>query len=175
VEIENRFGKAMGIIWEELVGSFPGAAQAAGFTIRLLIAMLLGAVIGLQRERTGKPAGLRTHVLVSLGAALFVLAPLESGMDNDAVSRVIQGLVTGIGFLGAGAILKLQEKREVEGLTTAAGIWMTAAIGLAVGLGRLGLAIMTTILTWITLSLLGQMEQRMNEKGSEQKPSVDEK
>jgi putative Mg2+ transporter-C (MgtC) family protein len=165
----------MNIIWEEFFGSWPDAAQMASFTIRLLAAMLLGAVIGLQRERTGKPAGLRTHILVSLGAALFVLAPLESGMDDDALSRVIQGLVTGIGFLGAGAILKLQEKREVEGLTTAAGIWMTAAIGLAVGLGRLGLAVVSTILTWVTLSLLGQMEQRMNEKVSAKKPDVDEK
>jgi putative Mg2+ transporter-C (MgtC) family protein len=165
----------MNIIGEELVGSLPDATQMASFTIRLLAAMVLGAVIGLQRERTGKPAGLRTHILVSLGAALFVLAPLESGMDHDALSRVIQGLVTGIGFLGAGAILKLQEKREVEGLTTAAGIWMTAAIGLAVGLGRLGLAIVSMILTWVTLSLLGQLEQRMNEKPGAQKPSGDEK
>ncbi|MGH7824972.1 MAG: MgtC/SapB family protein, partial [Candidatus Binatia bacterium] len=127
-------------------------------------AMILGAVVGIQRERSGKPAGLRTHMLVALGAALIVIAPIEFGMDSDGLSRVIQGLVTGIGFLGAGAILKLEEKREVEGLTTAAGIWMTAAIGLSLGLGRLGLALVSTILTWITLSLVRKLEFRLNQK-----------
>lgn len=154
----------MAWIVEELIAGFPSATEMAALTIRLLMAMLLGAVIGLQRERTGKPAGLRTHMLVSLGAALLVVAPIEFGMDSDALSRVIQGLVTGIGFLGGGAILKLQDKREVEGLTTAAGIWMTAAIGMAVGLGRLGLAVVSTIFTWITLSLLRRVEYFLNEK-----------
>jgi len=72
--------------------------------------------------------------------------------------------VTGIGFLGAGAILKLHEQREIEGLTPAAGIWMTAAIGIAAGLGRWGLALVSTILTWLTLSIIGRIETRMNEK-----------
>jgi putative Mg2+ transporter-C (MgtC) family protein len=79
-------------------------------------------------------------------------------MNLDGLSRVIQGIVTGIGFIGGGAILKLQEQRVVEGLTTAAGIWMTAAIGIAVGLGRLGLALMGMILTWLTLAIIGRME-----------------
>jgi putative Mg2+ transporter-C (MgtC) family protein len=83
-------------------------------------------------------------MLVALGAAVFVIAGGEFGMNPDSISRVIQGLVTGIGFLGAGAILKLYEKRAVEGLTTAAGIWMTAALGVAVGLGRFGLALVAT-------------------------------
>jgi putative Mg2+ transporter-C (MgtC) family protein len=100
--------------------------------------MIFGAVIGIQRERAGKPAGVRTHMLVSSGAAVFILASGEFGMNPDSISRVIQGLVTGIGFLGAGAILKLYDRRAVEGLTTAAGIWMTAALGVAVGLGRFG-------------------------------------
>jgi putative Mg2+ transporter-C (MgtC) family protein len=152
----------MDLILEELLQGLPDARQLASLTVRLLIAMGLGAIIGLQREHSGKPAGLRTHMLVSLGAALLVIAPIEFGMDADGISRVIQGLVTGIGFLGAGAILKLREQREVEGLTTAAGIWMTAAIGLAVGLGRLGLAFVGAILTWITLSPVGKMEQRIN-------------
>ena len=85
-------------------------------------------------------------------------------MNSDGSSRVIQGLVTGIGFLGAGAILKLSEEREIAGLTTAAGIWMTAAIGLAVGLGRFGLALVGMILTWITLSLVRKLEQSMELK-----------
>jgi putative Mg2+ transporter-C (MgtC) family protein len=151
-------------ILEELIGGLPDGRQLASLTVRLLIAMAFGSIIGLQREHSGKPAGLRTHMLVSLGAALLVIAPGEFGMDADGLSRVIQGLVTGIGFLGAGAILKLREQREVEGLTTAAGIWMTAAIGVAVGLGRLGLAFVSTIFTWITLSLIGKMEQRINRR-----------
>jgi putative Mg2+ transporter-C (MgtC) family protein len=151
-------------ILEELIGGLPDARQLASLTVRLLIAMAFGAIIGLQRERSGKPAGLRTHMLVSLGAALLVIAPAEFGMDADGLSRVIQGLVTGIGFLGAGAILKLREQREVEGLTTAAGIWMTAAIGLAAGLGRLGLAFVSTIFTWITLSVVRKMEERINRR-----------
>ncbi len=103
-------------------------------------------------------------MLVAMGGALFVLAPLEAGMELEGISRVIQGIVTGIGFIGAGAILKLQEKREVEGLTTAAGIWMTAAVGIAAGLGRWGLALVSTVLTWVTLALIGKIETWMNEK-----------
>jgi putative Mg2+ transporter-C (MgtC) family protein len=119
-------------------------------------------VIGIQRERAGKPAGVRTHMLVSSGAAVFLIASGEFGMDPDSISRVIQGLVTGIGFLGAGAILKLYDKRAVEGLTTAAGIWMTAALGVAVGLGRFGLALVATFLAWMTLSLVRQLENMLN-------------
>ena len=103
-------------------------------------------------------------MLVSLGGALVVIACLEFGMNSDDISRVIQGLVTGIGFVGGGAILKLQEKEAVEGLTTAAGIWLTAAVGIAVGLGRAGLAVLGMILAWITLSLMGKLERRMSLK-----------
>jgi putative Mg2+ transporter-C (MgtC) family protein len=103
-------------------------------------------------------------MLVALGAALFVLAPLEFGMNSDSISRVIQGLITGIGFIGAGAILKLEQRREIEGLTTAAGIWMTAAVGVAAGLGRLGLAVACTILAWAILSVFQRIEFRLNEK-----------
>src|SRR5215510_10803809 len=129
----------MDAILEELTTGLPDARQLARIVIRLLVAMLLGAIVGVQREQTGKPAGLRTHMLVALGAALFVLAPLEVGMGSDGLSRVIQGLATGIGFIGGGAILKLSEEREIRGLTTAAGVWMTAAVGVAVGLGRIGM------------------------------------
>ena len=101
-------------------------------------------------------------MLVALGAAVFIIASGEFGMNADSISRVIQGLVTGIGFLGAGAILKLYDKRAVEGLTTAAGIWMTAALGVAVGLGRFGLALVATLLAWMTLSLVRQMEHILN-------------
>jgi putative Mg2+ transporter-C (MgtC) family protein len=154
----------MEIFWEEILSGLPDVRQSASLVTRMVIAMILGAVIGAQREATGKPAGLRTHMLVAMGGALFVLAPAQSGMDLDGMSRVIQGIVTGIGFIGGGAILKLQEQRAIEGLTTAAGIWITAAVGIAVGLGRWGLAAMSTILAWVTLSLIGKIEAWMNQK-----------
>jgi uncharacterized membrane protein YhiD involved in acid resistance len=106
--------------------------------LRLLTAMLVGAVVGSQRQQAGKSAGLRTHMLVAMGGALFVLVPLEVGMVWSEVARVIQGLTAGIGFLGAGAILKWQKAHEVHELTTAAGLWMTAAMGVATWLGPLG-------------------------------------
>jgi putative Mg2+ transporter-C (MgtC) family protein len=152
----------MDIILEELTSGFPDARQIARIIIRLLAAMLLGAIIGIQREHTGKPAGMRTHMLVALGAALFTLAPLEFGMDSADLSRVIQGLAAGIGFIGGGAILKLSEEREIQGLTTAAGIWMTAAVGVAVGMGRLGLSLLSVVLTWFVLEILGKIELRMS-------------
>jgi putative Mg2+ transporter-C (MgtC) family protein len=154
----------MDIILEELLSGLPDLRQTASLVTRMVIAMILGAVIGAQREATGKPAGLRTHMLVAMGGALFVLAPVQSGMDLDGISRVIQGIVTGIGFIGGGAILKLQEQRAIEGLTTAAGIWITAAVGIAVGLGRWGLAAVSTVLAWVTLSLIGKIEAWMNQK-----------
>lgn len=152
----------MNIILEEIFSGLPDGPEMVRLVTRLLTAMILGALIGAQRESLHKPAGLRTHMLVAMGGALFVLAPLESGMELDGISRVIQGIVTGIGFIGAGAILKLRKKREIEGLTTAAGVWMTAAVGIAAGLGRLGLAFVSTVLTWITLSIIGKIESWMN-------------
>jgi putative Mg2+ transporter-C (MgtC) family protein len=152
----------MDIILEELTAGLPDARQFTRIVIRLLVAMLLGAIVGIQREQTGKPAGLRTHMLVALGAALFVLAPLEAGMTSDDLSRVIQGLATGIGFIGGGAILKLSQEREIQGLTTAAGIWMTAAMGVAVGLGRIGMAVLSALLTWFILSVVGKIEHRIS-------------
>jgi putative Mg2+ transporter-C (MgtC) family protein len=152
----------MDIILEEITGGLTDARQLTRIVVRLLVAMLLGAIVGIQREQTGKPAGLRTHMLVSLGAALFVLAPLESGMNSDDLSRVIQGLATGIGFIGGGAILKLSAEREIQGLTTAAGIWMTAAIGVAVGLGRIVTALLSMLLTWFILAVIGKVEHRIS-------------
>ena len=121
--------------------------------IRLVAATVLGGLVGIQRESTRKPAGLRTHVLVTLATAAFVTACAGSGMSTDGLSRVIQGIVTGIGFIGAGSILKLGQEHEIKGLTTAASVWMTAAIGVAVGLGSLGIALMITVLALIILSL----------------------
>lgn len=154
----------MNVLWDELAAGIPDSESLARITLRLIVAMIFGAVIGIQRERAGKPAGLRTHMLVSSGTAVFVIASEEFGMNPDSVSRVIQGLVTGIGFLGAGAILKIYDKRVVEGLTTAAGIWMTAALGVAIGLGRFGVALVATLLAWMTLSLVRQLEDILNKR-----------
>ena len=130
--------------------------------VRVFAAVLLGAVVGIERERAGKPSGLRTHMLVSLGTAVVVMACAGTGMSLDGQSRVIQGMVTGIGFVGAGTILKLNEQREIHGLTTAAGLWMTAAIGVAVGLGVLGLAVIGTVVTVLVLFLEHFIHARRN-------------
>ena len=134
----------------------------ARLLVRLSVAMVLGAIIGLQREQYGKPAGLRTHILVAMGSALFVIASVEYGMSSDGVSRVIQGLAAGIGFIGAGAILKISQHQKIQGLTTAAGIWATAAVGIAVGLGLLGLAVLSVALIWFVLAILGYVQVRFN-------------
>jgi putative Mg2+ transporter-C (MgtC) family protein len=105
-------------------------------------------------------------MLVSMGTALLVISAIESGMHEDAVSRVIQGIVTGIGFLGAGVIMKIHESREIRGLTTAAGIWMTAAAGVAIGLGRIGLGLIAAALTWVVLAILRKFEPERQEKPS---------
>lgn len=154
----------MDIFWEELTSGLPNARQLVHVIIRLIAAALLGALVGIQRERAGKPAGLRTHILVTLGTAVFVLACSGVGMSSDGLSRVIQGIVTGIGFIGAGSILKLNEERDIKGLTTAAGVWMTAAIGVAVGLGSLGVALLSTLFTLIILALAGLYDSLAEKK-----------
>ena len=162
----------MDIIWEELTSGLPDARQLVHVLLRLLAASLLGAIVGLQRERAGKPAGLRTHMLVCLGTAVFVLSCSGVGMSLEGLSRVIQGIVTGIGFIGAGSILKLSEERDIQGLTTAAGVWMTAAIGVSVGLGSLGVALLSTMFTLIVLALAGPFEHRA-ERGAAEAESRD--
>jgi putative Mg2+ transporter-C (MgtC) family protein len=154
------------IFWNELNAGFPDSEQLVRIIIRLVGAMLMGAMVGFEREKAGKPAGLRTHILVALGSALFVIAATGSGMSSDALARVMQGIASGIGFLGAGAILKLSDTRQIKGLTTAAGIWMTAAIGATIGLGQLGLALLATFITWMTLASLGAYENRREQKAA---------
>jgi putative Mg2+ transporter-C (MgtC) family protein len=107
-------------------------------------------------------------MLVALGTALFVLADVEVGMTSADLSRVIQGLAAGIGFIGGGAILKLSEERDIQGLTTAAGIWMTAAVGVVVGLGRLGLALLRIALAWLTLAVVGRIERGISARQAAQ-------
>lgn len=146
----------------EWMGTIPDWQQLLRVGSRLLAAMLAGAVIGMQREQARKPAGLRTHVLVAVGTSLYVIASVEYGMNHDALSRVIQGVVTGIGFLGAGTILKLRDEHEIRGLTTAASVWMTAALGIVIGLGQFALALLATLLAWIVLSTFAKMEGHIN-------------
>lgn len=148
----------MDILQDELLAGLPNGEQAIRIVVRLLAATVLAAVVGYERERTGKSAGLRTHMLVALGSAIFILGALESGMPINDASRVVQGIASGIGFIGAGAILKVTTEREIQGLTTAAGIWMTAAVGVAAGLGRIGLAAMAVTLAWVILAILARIE-----------------
>ena len=150
----------MDVLWDELTLGLADRQQLMRVIIRLLAATVLGAIVGFERERAGKPAGLRTHTLVCLGTAVFVLACAGAGMSSDGLSRVIQGIVTGIGFIGAGSILKLSQERDIRGLTTAAGVWMTAAIGVSVGLGSLGIAALSTLLAVIILAVVGAIEAR---------------
>ena len=132
----------------------PDATELTRVLLRLLMAALLGGLLGMEREHKGKAAGVRTHMLVSMGAALFVLVASQAGMQDAELSRVLQGVIAGIGFLGAGTILKTEQEDKVRGLTTAAGIWLTAAIGVAAGLGREATAVLSTLLALGVLALV---------------------
>jgi putative Mg2+ transporter-C (MgtC) family protein len=154
-------------MWERIVNTvvaeFSDVADAEQITrlfVRLLLAALLGGVLGYEREHRGKAAGVRTHMLVSMGSALFVLVPQLGGMQLADMSRVIQGIVAGIGFLGAGAIIKNHSEENVQGLTTAAGVWMTSAIGIACGLGRESTAVIGALLALIVLALVPKLVDR---------------
>ena len=163
----------MNTFLEELTGGISDWIQLQRVLIRLVAAIAVGAVIGFQRERAGKSAGLRTHMLVAMGSALFVLEGERSMMSMSDLSRVIQGLATGIGFIGAGAILKESAERKIEGLTTASGIWMTAAAGAAAGLGRVGLALLSIVLAWVILAIVGAIEPRIAKVKTRRSPAED--
>ena len=117
--------------------------------LRLVFAVVCGGLIGLEREVVHKPAGVRTHMLVSLGSALFILVTIDT-LPNEA-ARIIAGIATGVGFLGAGTIFKA--KSEVHGLTTAASIWAVSAVGLAIGLGYYLMTLISVVLVLIVLQL----------------------
>ncbi len=151
----------MNQLWNEIVEDLPNNYEVLSICFRLVLAAVLGAIPGWQRELTGQAAGLRTHMMVSLGAAVFVMASLEAGASIDDTTRVIQGLATGIGFVGAGAILKSKQDHEVRGLTTASSIWLTAGIGTAVGLGRVWLPLLGALLALIILSALGWLGDKV--------------
>ena len=159
--------------WQEVANTLqaefsdlPDAGAATRILLRLSVAALLGGVVGFEREQQGKSAGLRTHMLVALGAAMFVLIPQQAGVSPGDLTRVLQGLVAGVGFLGAGTIMKGHGEEEVTGLTTAAGIWLTAAIGVAAGMGRESTAVLSTLLALVILTVIpkcaGLFEHRRN-------------
>src|SRR5262245_31504239 len=154
----------MNDVWKAIVEEFvdlPNGAALTRVVVRLVLAAVLGGILGYERERRGKQAGMRTHMMIAVGAAMFAFVPQQAGMSQDAVARVLQGLVAGIGFLGAGPILKLEERMEVRGLTTAASIWLTAAVGMAIGLGRGATAVLTTGLALLILAVLPKPEDNI--------------
>jgi putative Mg2+ transporter-C (MgtC) family protein len=140
---------------------FPTSDRVVVIAVRVLMAAILGGTLGFERELHRKAAGLRTHIVVAVGAAVFVMVALESGATSADLSRVIQGVATGIGFVGAGTILKPDDREEdVKGITTAAGIWLTAAVGMAVGTGHAWLSILVTALMIPIVWLARQIEHR---------------
>jgi putative Mg2+ transporter-C (MgtC) family protein len=144
-------------IWTTIVAEFsdvPDLSTLTSITVRLLLAALLGGILGYERELKGRSAGVRTHMLVAVGAALFVIGPVQSGMPIEDMSRVLQGIVQGIGFLGAGAIIVRASQHLVEGLTTAASIWATAAIGVMAGLGLEATAVLSAAIVLIILAVV---------------------
>jgi putative Mg2+ transporter-C (MgtC) family protein len=145
--------------------SVPGSTTA--IIVRLLLATGLGLVIGLNRELQQKPAGLRTHALVALGAALFALVGLEltqfaGGRDPSALSRIAQGIVAGVGFIGGGVILRREDTKGVHGLSTAASIWIVAAAGLAAGCGLWRSSIATIVIALTLLMAGGAIERALH-------------
>lgn len=134
---------------------------------RVFLAFVLGGLVGFERERTQRPAGLRTHMLVAAGSACFTVASIYGFQGLEAPSdpaRLAAQIITGIGFLGAGAIFRTGD--TVKGLTTASSIWITASIGILIGVGMIYLAIFTTVMTWFVLYVVKSFEMRLEHKRS---------
>jgi putative Mg2+ transporter-C (MgtC) family protein len=148
----------MNVLWEELLGGLHEVEPLLRLLVRLLAAIVLGGVLGIERQYEHKSAGMRTHMLVAMGSALFTAAPLLGGVGAEHVTRIIQGIAAGIGFVGGGTILKLTTEHEVRGLTTAANIWLAAAVGVAAGAGWLVPAVLGTALALLILYVLGRFE-----------------
>ncbi len=141
---------------------------ALDVTLRLLLAAGLGAAIGLERELHSKPAGLRTNILIAVGAALFTILSTEIGRTGGASDRIAAQIVTGVGFLGAGAII--QSGRSILGMTTAATIWVNAAVGMAAGAGLYAIASEATAITLIVLTLLVPLETHFERRSNTDRP-----
>jgi putative Mg2+ transporter-C (MgtC) family protein len=125
-------------------------------SLRLLLAAGLGAAIGLEREYRRKPAGLRTNILIAVGSALFTITSIQLSAIGGTPDRIAAGIVTGMGFLGGGAILR--SGSNIKGMTTAATIWVNAAIGMAAGAGEFALATMATAITLVVLAVIPAIE-----------------
>lgn len=157
------------VVWTTARAEFADLGSVAEVTqvlMRLGLALILGGVLGFEREISRRDAGMRTHMMVAVGAALFVVVPLQAGFSQDNMSRVLQGLVSGIGFLGAGAIIKLSAEREVRGLTTAASLWLSAGVGVAAGLGREATAILSVVIALAILSSARMLKHRHTEEAA---------
>ena len=144
--------------WEATGWSLPETLEMVRMISRLVSAALLGALIGGEREWHGMEAGLRTHMLVALGAALFTFVPLEAGGGTQEIAAIVRGIAPGIGFIGAGAILKLAAEREIKGLTTAGSVWLTAAVGYSAGAGFMWSALVAALISLFVLIVLGWFE-----------------
>lgn len=151
----------------------------ASLSFRLTLALLVGCLLGLNRQQGGKPAGIRTFMLVSMGAAMFVMIPLQAEGDSpyaatNALSRTIQGVATGVGFIGAGMILQQSReelgKLEVKGLTTAATIWVAAGLGAAIGCGLWQMSLIGAIGTLVTLSGVKKIQKSVLSRFKNYKP-----
>ncbi len=143
-------------IWQAIAVEFsdiPDLSVMTMVALRIIVAAALGGVLGYERERRSISAGVRTHMLVSVGGAIFMIGPVQAGMEIGDLSRVIQGGIQGIGFLGAGAIMFIRSSHTVQGMTTAATIWAAAGIGITVGLGLLSTAILATGLVLAILAV----------------------
>jgi putative Mg2+ transporter-C (MgtC) family protein len=132
--------------------------------LRLGLALVAGAALGINRDLRHKPAGVRTHALVSIGSAVVVLAALIGGGTPESLSRVMQGLITGIGFLGAGVIIHHETARRIEGLTTAASIWVAAGLGAACGAGLFALVALAIVAAMIVLVAGGPFERALERR-----------
>lgn len=131
-------------------------------TFAILLAICCGAALGLERQLKRKPAGLRTNILICLGAAVFTIISGRMAGDRDSITRIAAQIVTGVGFLGAGAVI--QDRGGIHGLTTAATIWLGASIGMACGAKLYALAVVSTLIAIIVLAGLRRLENRSDEK-----------
>lgn len=159
--LRRRFGSvhALDPLRDHWLVGFNDFQHVGRVCVRLVGAWILGGIIGFNREKAGKAAGLRTHMLVCTGTALFVLAGIEAGADSAALMRIVQGVAAGIGFLGAGVILKMPEERRISGVTTAADIWVTSAVGIAAGMGFVWPAALAILLGYISLRFVRSLEK----------------
>jgi putative Mg2+ transporter-C (MgtC) family protein len=155
-------------LWQDLVAEVVEYAwDDTVMVLRILLAAACGAAVGWQRERHEKAAGLRTHMLLAIGACLFTL--VGTGIQEGDVTRVLQGMVTGTGFLAGGVIFR--EGATVRGLTTAVGLWVMGAVGMAIGFGEYFLGVVTTVLVFTVLSVMQAVEGHMARRAAHDAPA----